>query len=389
MLHQLPPVGDPIVLALDRTPEDALGRFFEPYDFSFYESGTAALAAAIHAAVRIKNVSNPEVLMPAYSCPDLISAALCAGTQPILVDLEDSRPWMDLDQLADKAGPRTVAILAIHLLGLPERLAEIRLMADDADALLIEDSAQSSPSPSHDRSTSDLIIFSFGRGKPISLLGGGVALFKNQEIGRVLHRPEPVRHRIKSLMYDIRTAAYNFFISPRLYGLAASLPLLQLGQTKFVPLKKISGIDEHSFQRLPANLQAYQHRGKGIQPLIGEIFERLPSNDILDLPRLCCGQIQPRLLRYPVLVLKSELRDSLYESLRHAGLGVSKMYPCTLPKISGLERILAPQMHFPCAEHLARTILTLPTHSGVSTKHIENMTSIFQTVLNVSLEETA
>src|SRR6185295_2502270 len=115
------------------------------------------------------------VIVPAYCCPDVISAVLFAGARPVLVDLEAETPWMDLTQVSDRLGSSTVAVVAVNFLGVPERAAPLRKLADAAGALLVDDCAQFFPLEAAEREwlLGDFVVLSFGRGKPLSLLGGG------------------------------------------------------------------------------------------------------------------------------------------------------------------------------------------------------------------------
>ena len=146
MFYQLPPVGNPICLSRTDQSESLFQIFGNAYQTHYFASGTAALAAAITAAIRLKAVARPEIILPAYGCPDLISAVVFAGAKPVLVDIEADRPWMDLEQLPAKMSANTVAIIAVNLFGISERMEQLRPLADQAGALLIEDSAQAFPS---------------------------------------------------------------------------------------------------------------------------------------------------------------------------------------------------------------------------------------------------
>ena len=126
MFYQLPPVGNPICLSRADQPEVLLQAFGYRYQPHYFASGTAALAAAITAAIRLKAIDKPEVILPAYGCPDLISAVVFAGAKPVLVDFETDRPWMDLEQLLTKIRAQTVAIIAVNLFGISERLEQLR-----------------------------------------------------------------------------------------------------------------------------------------------------------------------------------------------------------------------------------------------------------------------
>ena len=196
MFYQLPPVGNPVRLSDGRNDESLLQEVFSPYTPGFFDSGTSALAASILAAVNVKGASKPEVILPAYGCPDLISAVVFAGAKPVLVDLEAERPWMDLEQVSAHITGHTVAVIAASLCGIPERLGALRQITEQAELLLIEDSAQLFPGSIDEANwQGDLVVISFGRGKPVSLLGGGAVLFRDKRIR------QPVTHRVATITW--------------------------------------------------------------------------------------------------------------------------------------------------------------------------------------------
>lgn len=94
MFYQLPPVGHPVRLSDGHYDDSLLQAVFSPYSPRFFDSGTAALAASILVSISKKATPEPEVILPAYGCPDLISAVVYAGAKPVLVDLEE-KPSMD------------------------------------------------------------------------------------------------------------------------------------------------------------------------------------------------------------------------------------------------------------------------------------------------------
>ena len=109
MFYQLPPVGNPVNLHVgEQRPcqqgqADSLASLFPCYQIQYYASGTAALAAAIIAAIKAKDdaaaAAEAEVIIPAYACPDLVSALLFAGAKPVLVDFEVASTWLDLTEV--------------------------------------------------------------------------------------------------------------------------------------------------------------------------------------------------------------------------------------------------------------------------------------------------
>jgi len=365
MFYQLPPAGNRLCLSGAGKIESGHENAFFPYTPVFYQSGTASLAAAIGAAIRNKPTEKPEVILPAYGCPDLVSAAVFAGAKPVLVDLENDRPWMNLEQLSASINSNTVAVVAVDLLGIPERLAAIRNIVDQAGVLLIEDSAQAFPL--HGENSlwgGDLVVLSFGRGKPVTLLGGGAVLVRHPDLGRLL--PDGASQYGGGRLFRLTALLYNLMRSPYLYWIPLGLPFLRLGETRYHPLTAIEAMHPARLRLLDLNIAKYQHHTNDVQAALADIARGLGDGGEawIDLSAVCRVQPHQRLLRYPLLV-QAEWRDRVYHRLRNAGLGPSLLYPSSLPRIHGLENLLRGQGDFPAADAFARRILTLPTHEGV------------------------
>ena len=58
-----------------------------------------------------------EVLVPAYTFPATANVVALAGLRPVLVDVDPET--MNIDPAQIEVGPRTKAILAVHLFGRP------------------------------------------------------------------------------------------------------------------------------------------------------------------------------------------------------------------------------------------------------------------------------
>ncbi len=382
MFYCLPPVGNPVRLFDVEQPESLLQSIFLPYTPRYFASGTAALAAAICAASRLKDINDPEVILPAYGCPDLVSAAVYAGAKPVLVDLEADRPWMDLEQLSQQLTPRTIAIVAVDLFGIPERMDRLRDIANGSDVVLIEDSAQFFPG-GQDKPDwrGDLVVLSFGRGKPVSLLGGGALLVRDTEIGGLVPGPaNPVQVDAgQQISFRLKAVLYNQLINPWLYWIPQQLPFLHLGETRYHPLRNIGAIDAARFSMLAANARAYRDDTVVGQQAVAKMLaehEFLPE-ELVDLAGICQVPVNRRLLRYPLLV-NSSAREELYASLERKGLGPSRMYPVALPAIPGLESMLSGQGPFPAADAFAARVLTLPLHGRVRGADIRAMKQVFE-----------
>jgi len=375
MFYQLPPAGNRIDCRVQRGDKDRIADFF-PADVHFFNSGAASLAAAVLAVVQHSGLEHPEVLLPAYACPELVSAVLYAGARPVLVDFAVDRPWMDLSVMAEKLTLQTCAVIAVNLFGIPERLGDIREVLQGRSIWLIEDSAQAFPEKESSYiERGDLTIYSFGRGKPVSVFGGGAVLAWNAEIGERVARihndvGQDESHRWVS---RLKIEVYNHLISPRLYWLPDMLPFIQLGTTIYHPLSAIKQMDKFELDLLGKNIEEYWLRNRVAQNALMSRIADSGNDAVIDLARVSCKEMMPRLLRYPLLARTPELRDELCERFNRKGLGVSKMYPTTLQKINGLESQFSTSDVTPSAESFSQRIFTLPVHGEVRGKDISEM----------------
>ncbi len=388
MFYCLPPVGNPVclhshgrILHGQVHTDSAVAALLSSDQIRLYASGTAALAAAIIAAMKLKSIKSAEVILPAYGCPDLVSAVEFAGARPVLVDIEADRPWLDLAQLASAITGNTAAIVAVNLFGISERWPQLRKLAEKNEVILIEDSAQYFPGGEEQQDwQGDLVVLSFGRGKPVSLLGGGAVLAKKTSLFMLLPKPQNIAATFSQcLLFGLKARLYNAMISPNLYWLPQVMPFLHLGETRYHKLSAIDVMDQVRLELLTCNIARYQSdveataRCEKISSMLDSFGSS--SDRINNLPRVCESGLSRRLLRYPLL-LEAVSRDRVYQKLKQAGLGASIMYPASLPKVAGMKHILDEKQRFPNAEVFASRILTLPTHMYVSEKNIEKIKAI-------------
>jgi perosamine synthetase len=94
-------------------------------------SGTAALHLAVHA---LGLQPGDEILVPAYTFPATANVVALTGLKPVLVDVDPET--MNIDPAQVEVGPRTKAVLAVHLFGRPARLEEL-----PPELLVVEDAA--------------------------------------------------------------------------------------------------------------------------------------------------------------------------------------------------------------------------------------------------------
>jgi dTDP-4-amino-4,6-dideoxygalactose transaminase len=369
MFRQLAPVGEPISLTAARIDAPQ----FPDYDVVWLSSGTAALALAL-LVVRQQSadVVDPEVILPAYGCPDVVSAALYAGLRPVLVDIGKHDPGIDFASLRRSLGKNSVALVGMNFLGIRERLDELRDQLTKFPAVaLIQDDAQTFPSAGQEL-LSDYVCLSFGRGKPVSLLGGGALLIR-----RSLNALPLVRRFLQSgsnaggsLGGKIR--AFNVLTDPRFYGWVRRIPFLPLGVTRFRSLQSIKMMDSHRIDLIGANVRDYILRS-----CEGEALLRAALPADLSLADRLTGRAG-RLLRYPVLCETTRERDRMLGALAQAGLGATAMYERPLNEIPGVAEHVRMNGPIEGARSFSSRLLTLPVHSQVTALDVARMAKIIQ-----------
>jgi dTDP-4-amino-4,6-dideoxygalactose transaminase len=102
-------------------------------------SGTAALTIAL-AALGIG--AGDEVITPALTAPATANAICHAGAVPLFADVDPVTRALDPGAVEAAIGPRTAAIVPVHLHGIPAAMAEILAVAARRGVSVIEDCAQ-------------------------------------------------------------------------------------------------------------------------------------------------------------------------------------------------------------------------------------------------------
>jgi perosamine synthetase len=137
-------------------------------------NGTVALEAAV---VALGLGPGDEVILPAFTIISCAGAIVHAGATPVVVD-SDPVTWnMDVAQIERRITPRTRAIMAVHIYGLPVDMDPLMELAARHGLQVIEDAAQMHGQTYRGRqcgSFGDLSTFSFYPNKLITTGEGGM-----------------------------------------------------------------------------------------------------------------------------------------------------------------------------------------------------------------------
>lgn len=353
---------------------ELLAERFGTEDVLLTDSGTSALRLALTAAARFADgvsrtsPARETVLLPAYCCYDVATAAVGAGVRVRLYDLDPDTlgpDWPSLEAALDEGAS---AVVAVHLYGLPVDIGRCARLAEQVDALLIEDAAQGFGGQLRGRplgSLGTLGVLSFGRGKGVTG-GGGGALLANDEAGRralelVRGVPAPGRRGTGPL---VRLAAQWALGRPSIYGLPAALPWLGLGETHYRPPRPPRGIGRGPAAAVVANWEASCAEALTRRDHAGRLAD-------LGLPgvtaALKAGACPLRLPLRLAEVDRAMGREGVFKSERERQLevreGIVAGYPQPLYELPAAAGWGLPPGHSPGAARLARELRTAPTHS--------------------------
>jgi dTDP-4-amino-4,6-dideoxygalactose transaminase len=124
----------------------AVGRFeaaYAAYAGVTHCVGVANGTDAIELALRAVGVRpGGEVILPANTFIATAEAVSRIGAVPVLVDVDPVHLLIDPDAVRAAVGPRTEAIVPVHLFGQVARVEEIGKIAADAGVPMVEDAAQ-------------------------------------------------------------------------------------------------------------------------------------------------------------------------------------------------------------------------------------------------------
>lgn len=147
----------------------------------FLASGTAALEALF-----LGHEIGPgdEIITTPYTWGASVSAILAVGAIPVFADIDPATAQIDPRSVESLVGPRTRAILAVHLYGIPSPMPELKRIADRAGIHLFEDASQAHGATLHGSKVGtfgDAAAFSCMGLKPFGATEGGLALFGDPE----------------------------------------------------------------------------------------------------------------------------------------------------------------------------------------------------------------
>lgn len=195
-LHPTPPItslDEEMVLSSLRSSNHTWGEHCEALqnEWAAWNGNRHCLAltsgtAALHSAIVACGLSaGDEVITPAYSWTSSVSCILHANCIPVFVDIEPVCNNIDASKIEEAITPRTKAIIAVHLHGIPCDMDAIMDIVRRRDLRVIEDACQAHGALYKGRKVGtigDCAAFSLNQNKMLSAGEGGLFVTDDAEM---------------------------------------------------------------------------------------------------------------------------------------------------------------------------------------------------------------
>jgi len=156
------------------------GQRFKEFHGAHFALPVANGSVAIETALRAIGIRpGDEVIVPAYTFISTATSVLMVGAIPVFADIEADSYCIDPQDVARRIGPKTSAILPVHLGGQMANMPAIVEVAKQKGLAIVEDCAQAIGSILEGKQAGtwgDLGTFSFQSNKTITSGEGGLVM---------------------------------------------------------------------------------------------------------------------------------------------------------------------------------------------------------------------
>ncbi|MFN7974957.1 MAG: DegT/DnrJ/EryC1/StrS family aminotransferase [Acidobacteriota bacterium] len=305
--------------------------------------GVASGGDALELMVRAAGVGpGDEVVLPANTFIATALAVARAGARPVLVDCDPEHMLIDVARVRAAIGPRTRAIMPVHLYGQIAPVEELAALAADRGIALLEDAAQAHGARRHGRHAGTLGLcagLSFYPSKNLGAYGDG---------GGILTRSDDLARKIR-LLRNYGSEVKYVHVAPGFNSRLDTLHAVVLS----AKLKRLAGWNEA--RRIAARRYA-------------ELLAGMPG---VTLPAAREGNEHV----WHLYVVRVADRDRVLDRLQRAGIGAGVHYPIPVHLQEAFRDLGHREGAFPEAERAAREVLSLPMYPHITAAEQEAVAS--------------
>jgi len=344
---------------------------------------------ALYAILKALGVKEgDEVILPAFTCVVVANPIIYLGAKPVYIDISPDSYNVDIDKLKKAVTTKTKVILAQNTFGLAPELDEIMEFAKEKNIFVVEDCAHGFGGYYKNKKNgtiADASFFSTQWNKPFSTGIGGIAVVKDVKIALKLSEIE--KNAVYPSVFERLFLSLLIFLKekllfPAVYWQAIkfyrflSKHNLIIGSSQGGELEK--PVKPKLFLKLLAELQCK----KGIKALstieenirhrqkTANLFTQILKTLKVDAPFVPDG-FSHSFLKYPILVKD---REKFFKKAEKTNVELGDWFVSPIHPIKkdfhfwGYDYGL-----FPISETLAKHIVNLPTHFGISENEVNKI----------------
>ncbi|MGH7794007.1 MAG: DegT/DnrJ/EryC1/StrS family aminotransferase [Candidatus Binatia bacterium] len=302
-------------------------------------SGTSAL----HLAMRASGLqAGDEVITVPFTFIATAWAVSYVGATPVFVDIETDTCMLDIEKIARAIGPKTRAILPVHLYGQMADMEPLHDICNKLGLILIEDAAQAHGAEYKGQragSYGRIGCFSFYPTKNLGAFGEAGAITTNDD--EIATRLRHLRDHAQIEKYRHEELGYNYRMD-EMQGAVLSVKLRHLDAWNIARIKK------------------------------AKYYKARLGNSSLTLP----FESSERRHVWHQFVIRSPHRDRLRDELSKAGIGTGLHYPIPLHLQPAYSYLGHRPGDFPVAEQLAKECLSLPMFPELEENEIDRVCDV-------------
>ena len=305
-----------------------------------FANGTVALQA-MYLACGIG--PGDEVIVPSFTFISTATSVLHVGATPVFADIDPETFNLDPTDVARKLTSRTRAVVPVHYGGQAADMEELLALAADAGVDVLEDAAEAHGASYRGRpvgSWGRAGMFSFTPTKNVTTGEGGIV---TTDDGDLAERLRMLRNHGMSALYRHDVLGYNW----RLSDVHAAIGAVQVGRLDDIVARKRRNA-EHLGRRLVDT-------GPLVPPVV-----RADRDHTFMLYTVRCP---------------AGRRDAVRAALEAAGIEARLYFPPAhhQPVFAGSPAEL------PVTEEIARTVVSLPFHSKLTTDELDEIAAVAST----------
>lgn len=335
-------VGGPEVAAFERE--------FAEFSGAAHVVGVANGTDAVELALRAAGVGpGDEVVVPANTFVGTAEPVARIGARVVLADIDPATYLVDVDKMLAAVGPKTKAVVPVHLYGQLADAAKLRELLPP-EVKIVEDAAQAQGALRHGRAAGadGIAATSFYPGKNLGAYGDAGAVLTPDQDQAITVRTLGSHGGLQKYVHD-------------LVGVNSRLDALQA----VVLRAKLARLGTWNRQRRAAAARYHE--------LLADVDVTLPAT--LDGNEHVWHLYVVRIPGGPVR------RDAVLAKLHEAGVGAGIHYPYPLHLTPAFADEKYPAGSFPLAEQAAGEILSLPLYPQITVDQQETTVAALKAAL--------